>query len=414
VRMQYDDSYFKGILTIGAYGRAGSGLLLSLLDGHPNCIGFQDTILSGYQNWWDTVNDHSGQYLMNDWLDLYQVIFDPRFIHPTRVPPAAGNDFGNFSNMIGNRQSETKDIYVPKERFSRCLSHLVRRNEGETASSFFKKLHWALSYALDKPLMRDTIIVHGATNGSPHRFDFMRSGFRNVWNILMVRDPVIGNYARIKLLIESNDGKAKEQFVRVIRMMQDYYLSQIGWEECTRAVRHEDLKHLPHKTLEKIIEWIGIPWDDSLLQSTFLGKKWYFSQSRFHMKPFDTEAISSTRYTHLFTPFDRYRIAVCFRKLYAAWGYEMPEKPHNTNILLSFLTRFKIEQLTGSRLGQIMAARMQLIRFLVIPRFLFNKREVLRALIGVNLLNMILKCAGKEKYHDTLSKHIIPLLVIIK
>ena len=91
MRIQYDDSCFKGILTIGAYGRAGSGLLLSLLNGHPNCIGFQDTILSGYQNWWDTVNDHSGQYLMNDWLDLYQAIFDPRFIHPSKLPEGRGS-----------------------------------------------------------------------------------------------------------------------------------------------------------------------------------------------------------------------------------------------------------------------------------------------------------------------------------
>lgn len=408
MRIQYDDSYFKGILTVGAYGRAGSGLLLSLFDGHPNCIGFQDTILSGYQDWWNSLKSNKGSYVMEDFLDLYQVIFDPTFIHPSRVPPGAGNDFGNFSNMIGNKQVGTKDIYVPKERFSQCLSYLVRRNQEETASSFFKKLHFALSYALGKPLTRDTIIVHGATNGHPKRFDFMRSGFRNVWNILMVRDPVIGNYARIKLWIELNDGKPEEQFIRVINKMGHYYLSQIGWEECTKAVRLEDLKHSPNKTLEKIIKWIDVPWDDSLLQSTFLGKKWYFSQSEIHMKPFNTETISSKRYTHLFSPFDRYRIAICFRKLYDAWGYEVPIRPQNMNLLLNFLTRFKIEQLAGSRTGQIMRARMKLIRFLAIPRF--TEKEVLRKLIGENLLNMILKRAGKEKYSARLSKYIIPLL----
>ena len=47
----YRDNIFKGVLTVGAYGRAGSGLLLSLLDGHPDFINFQDTILSGYQDW---------------------------------------------------------------------------------------------------------------------------------------------------------------------------------------------------------------------------------------------------------------------------------------------------------------------------------------------------------------------------
>ena len=171
----YSEDLFKGVLTVGAYGRAGSGLILSLLDGHPNCINFQDTILSGYQNWWNSLKSNNGSYVMEDFLDLYQVIFDPTFIHPTRVPPGGGNDFGRYSNMIGSNKNGTKDIYVPKERFTRWLLKNINNDSQETASSFYKKLHFALAYALEKPISDRTIIVHGATNGYPYRFNFLRT-----------------------------------------------------------------------------------------------------------------------------------------------------------------------------------------------------------------------------------------------
>lgn len=405
----YKDNLFKGVLSIGAYGRAGSGLLLSLLDGHPDCINFQDTILSGYQDWWNSLKSNKGSYVMEDFLDLYQVIFDPTFIHPSRAPSGAGNDFGRFSNMIGNSITGTKDIYVPKESFTRCLSQIVNQNSQETASSFFKKLHVALAFALDKPISDKTIIVHGATNGHPYRFDFLRSGFRNNWNILMVREPVVGHYASIMTLKEENKVKQEDLLLIAIAYMRLYYLSQLGWENCTKSVKIEDLHHSPKETLKKIINWIDIPWDDCLLQSTFLGEKWLFKPNKIYMKPLNPEIITTKKYAHLFTSFDHYRIAICFRKLYTTWGYKFPSQPLSLKLLLRLFSPFKIEKLSGSNLAKRFSVRKMLFMSLFSPTIL-SKRDLIYNLLGKDLTNILLRSTGRKSHQVRLSKSIIELL----
>jgi len=408
----YNDIMFKGVLSIGAYGRSGSGLLLSLLDGHPDCVNFQDTILSGYQDWWSSLKSNKGSYVMEDFIDLYQVIFDPTFIHPSRIPPGAGNDFGKYSNMVGSVITGSKDIYVPKERFTHCLSQIVNQNSHETSSSFFKKLHIALAFALDKPISDRTVIVHGATNGTPQRLDFLTSGFRNNWNLLMVREPVIGHYAQINHWIEENDKDKPENLLpRAIIMMRSYYLALTGWENCTKAIRLEDLHHAPIETIKKIINWVNIPWDDCLLEPTFLGRKWFFSQKEIYKKTFNPDIINSKKYQYLFSASDNYYIARCFKRLYDCWGYSLPTVPNNQlKLIIRFFSSFKIENSFKSSVQKIIFTRMLLIMSLInITKN--SKKALLEKIVGERALNKILSSMGKESYYkNCLSKKIIPLL----
>ena len=143
---EYNKNLLKKIIVVGAYGRAGSGLLLSLLDSHPNIINFQDVALSGYQDWWDSLEYHDGIYVMNDFIDLFYVIFEPTFKHPSRTPPAIGNDYGRYSNFIGNNLDPQQKIYVPLSQFKECLSQIV--SKVETSSEFYRKVHYSLAFAL--------------------------------------------------------------------------------------------------------------------------------------------------------------------------------------------------------------------------------------------------------------------------
>ena len=417
--IHFNDNYFNGVLTVGSYGCSGSGLLLSLLDGHPNCIGFQDTLLAGYQDWWNSLNEKKGHIVLEDFLDLYQGMFDPSFVHPTRTPPGCGDNLGLFSNFIKNEEFGVKEISVPKEPFVECLSNIVNFDLDENASSFFKKIHFALAYALNKPISSDTLIVHGSTNAHPYRFEFKRSGFRNVWNLLMVRDPVIGHYALIKRWIEDQSTawshKPENFMTETLYYMRSFYENIEGWEHCTKAVRLEDLHKYPKKTLTKIIDWVDIPWDDSLYQSTFLGIEWYFSNKAIHRKPFNTEIISRSRYSHLFTPLENHLLSMSVYELYKKWKYDLPNRPLIIDYFLSILglfKRFKIEKLNRMRFSKIVDARIILIKMLVASLLTFglSKRSKLYKLLGRDLTNRLLRSAEKRIHPVQLPKSIIELL----
>ena len=231
----------------------------------------------------------------------------------------------------------------------------------------------------------------------------------------MVREPVIGHYARIRNWYEENNGEPEEYLERNIRFMKFFYLSQLGWENCTKAVKVEDLHHSPKETLDKIINWIDIPWHECLLQSSFLGVNWLFQPNKIYMEPFNPEIISIKKYTHLFTPLDHYRIAICFRKLYSAWGYKFPDKPTRLKLLLGIFSSFKIERLGGSTLLQRLKVRkmivVQLFNLELDPYLSYlSKRHILYMLLGKDLTNRILLITGSKIHQARLSNSIIELL----
>jgi len=417
--MNYNDNMFKGVLTVAAYGCSGSGLLLSLLDDHPNCIGFQDTLLGGYQDWWNSLNEKKGYIVLEDFLDLYQVMFDPAFEHPTRIPPGVGNTFGLFSNLIENEEFGIKEISVPKEPFVECLYNIVNPDLDENAAGFFKKIHFALAYALNKPISSETLIVYGSGNNHPYRCEFKKSGFRNVWNLLIVREPVIGHYAMIKRWLEDLStpwSHIPDNFMIETLYYMNYYFKNIeGWEHCTKAVKLEDLHKYPKKTLTKIIDWVDIQWNDSLYQSTFLGIKWHFSNKAIHAKPFNPEIISRNRYSHLFTPLENHLLSMSVYKLYKKWKYDLPNQPLIINYFLSIFglfNRFKIEKINKIPFSKIVVARIIIIKMLIAPLLTFglSKRSILYKLLGRDLTNRLLRSAEKKMHPVELSKSITELL----
>ena len=371
--IEYNKNFFKKIIVVGAYGRAGSGLLLSLLDSHPNIINFQDVALSGYQDWWDSLEYHDGIYVMNDFIDLFYVIFEPTFKHPSRTPPAIGNDYGRYSNFIGNNLDPQQKIYVPLSQFKECLSQIV--SKVETSSEFYRKVHYSLAFALNKKINHDTIILHGATNATPQRLNFIyNGGFERIWHILMVRDPVYGHFAQINHWIEEKEDRKSELFLPdAINMMLKYNLMLNGWEESSIALKLEQLHKHPKETLKKLIIWLEIPWNDSLLESTFLGKRWQFSNNEKYSEVFNLNRISPDKYNFILNKNDYKLFSLIFHKLYKTWEYDYSIN-NNNHLLVCFFSKFKIEIYFKHNFKSYIRNRKFLI--LTFFRILFKKNKI--------------------------------------
>ena len=58
--------------------RSGSGLMQSLLDGHPNTVATPDCILMGFYEFWDQHGHQPAQELLSSFIDYYACLFDAR------------------------------------------------------------------------------------------------------------------------------------------------------------------------------------------------------------------------------------------------------------------------------------------------------------------------------------------------
>lgn len=110
------------------------------------------------------------------------------------------------------------------------------------------------------------------------------------------------------------------------------------WNEL--EVRFEDLKLHPVDELQKICEWIKIPWKDSLLQTTAFGKP----SSLGTVKGFDLKPLIN-KHEIFWSEFDRFRLCLImggFQKKYG-YFYEDCTKFSRTELWEMFLKKFRFQ-----------------------------------------------------------------------
>ena len=87
-----------------------------------------------------------------------------------------------------------------------------------------------------------------------------------------------------------------------------------------RAVRLEDLHANPKKTLNAICGWLGIPWHESLMESTFNGIKYWNVAGSIQTSGFNQD-ITAEAFKSFISPFDRWRLELLFHDRFSAFGY---------------------------------------------------------------------------------------------
>lgn len=334
------DANLNSIISICYYGRSGSVFLQSLLDDHPNLIAFPGTYLMGYQEWWDSLSEHGSTFCAEEFLRDYKVIFDPE--HVSEQPLAGcGESAGLGLNFHKAGEYEDRHIKVDRPLFEKALFELVQESHQESASSFFKKLHFALAKALGKSVNERTKIVFSLHSPALRRSKFIIKDFEDRKFIHVIRDPVTAAYSLYKHYEWNgfNIGLAG-----VIAAM-NAFAPISGEDENSRAVKLEDLHFAPRETLNKICNWINIEWSDTLLESTFLGVKWGNMAGTERVSGFN-QVIPNKTHSDICSELDRARLAWVFGPLYKKWCYHRPDLHVR---FYDFFRRFQIEKTCNLR-----------------------------------------------------------------
>ena len=119
------------------------------------------------------------------------------------------------------------------------------------------------------------------------------------------------------------------------------------WDE--RTIKFEELKRNPREILTSLCQWWGIPFSDSLLETTFHGEKAFYGNiTGFDIRP------AYNLYEEYFTVFDRMRICLAAGSFQKKYGY-----PYLNSLSFSrrelqemFLKDFRWEELPGATNGK--------------------------------------------------------------
>lgn len=300
------------VVAILFLGRSGTIFLGSLFDDHPQVLMFPGTQLSFYEDFWERQgkNAPSTEILIRQFCAYFACFFDVYAYSPVILGNQPSYELG-FDEM-GSEKNEQAEIN--KEKFIAVLSFVLSNITCPDFKTFFQAIHVAFTIIVNRSAQLDKarlpVIVYALHQNSQQSVDNFCANFPKTKMLHMLREPfqAIGSH------FQHNN--------YCCHILQDFYFEAFPKAEIekSKGIKLEDLHNKPHITLKKIAHWIGIDWSDSLLESTYNGKKWWNVKSAERFNGFHKMALSK-KYVKFYSKFDLYRLKLLYAKRLLLWGY---------------------------------------------------------------------------------------------
>ncbi len=373
----FDPRRIRRLVSVHYYGRSGSLFLQSLLDGHPDVLMFPADYLGGFRIFWDNFGELAAADLVSAFLGNYRILFDADC--PDEVI-GVGQFLGRDYDFAAMGEGRDERLEVDRHIFTTALIQALAfevddlSNQRVSRKFFFQALHVAYAEALGREFRSpNPLIVFQAHNLDVTVIDRLFEDFYPHYRFLhTVREPIQTlaswyrhmfegtGYADLELA-ENALGRSLDHAKPIL---SHYYLCLKGgaegdsdivdWDaENSAAVRLDDLHLAPRPTLERLCDWLDIPWHEVLMQSTFAGRTWHWTTGGRTLSGFQQDTISD-RHSAIVGPLDRLRLRFFLADKCAAWGYPLPGAYHWPPLrLLAFvlwLLPFRMETLLWTRL----------------------------------------------------------------
>jgi hypothetical protein len=328
----FDIAGMQSAVAICTYGGSGSMLLASYLDGHDDVIAlpvlFSQAIYPFFQ--------HYQSLPLRDKLLAYPFFSEPNF-----------DDF--------ERSFSRDDTRIRAVHYYAAVDALLKVYGDRPASflqsrrTFFVFVHVAHCVALGRhPAIAAPLIVYGQhiwDDDLATRFveDFQQARF-----IHTVRDP-ISNCSRHLARYTGNCLAA----ALVVSHLTYADVPHTGMEHRTRAIRFEDLHLHLGETMRSLAAWLGLPYQNALLESSFNGVPYVATRGTSTWSgPRPEQAVRDTKNVS-FT--DRSLLYAVLYEDFVAWNYPCPKAFAHASVrvlvaLLFLLLPMRIEIITAKLL----------------------------------------------------------------
>jgi len=324
----YNVAAMNRVVAICYWGRSGSILLASYLDGHDNVVmlpSIRGHFIYGFFERYTTLS-----------------LWDKLIAYPFFVSEYEPFFQGNFAIQAVDYYAAVKAIF---EVFGNWSPEFL-----ESRRAFFQFVHVAYSLALGRhPAIPEPIMVY-----AQHEWDGVMAGrlvedFPEARFIHTVRDPIAAFDRRFDDGFRRRpDSPSLPLYVACSLVERDG--PHPGMESRTRAIRFEDLHCDTAETLRRLVGWLGLPFQASLLESTFNGTPYVverngkvWSGQRPEQAQRSSENISFV---------DRALIFALLYDNFATWNYPCPKifsRPFVRGItcMLLLLIPMKMEVITA-------------------------------------------------------------------
>ena len=306
------------------FGRSGTGLLHSLIDGHPEVSTLPSIYFSEFfdHNTWKKIIVGGWEEMADRFTRIYAVLFDPFSTTPIA---SKGNQ---FINNIGQKEGVTnvgikKDevVSVDKKIFIKELKQLIDCHDRLDPFTFFKLVHSAYEKTLHNHNEKKMIFYHIHNPNFYAQLNFLRLAPNTKW-LMMVREPLQSCESWVKKSFDNNNYLtiAYTIFQMLFEVDQPIFRNNnsIG-------VRLEDLKEYPKKTIPALCSWLGIKENENLYQMTAQGKKWWGDPNspdytKDGMNPFGKTSINR-KLGSVFSMNDQFILRTLFYPFSLRFGY---------------------------------------------------------------------------------------------
>ena len=306
------------------FGRSGTGLLHSLIDGHPEVSTLPSIYFSELFDHftWKKITAGGWEEMADRFAAIYAVLFDAS--SSTRVP-TKNNQFidniGQKEGMINLGINKDEVASVDKKVFIDELKRLMDCYNRLDAIIFFKLVHSAYEKTLQDYKKKKLIFYHIHNPDTYAQLNFLRLAPNANW-LMMVREPLQSCESWIKKGFFDNDYKIIA--ARIFQMLFELDLA-IFRNKNSIGVKLEDLKEHPKKTIHALCRWLGIDEKDSLYQMSVQGKKWWGDPTsqdytKDGMNPFGKSSINR-KLGSVFSKNDQFILRTLFYPFSVRFGY---------------------------------------------------------------------------------------------
>jgi len=336
------------ILVITYYGRSGSWFLHSLFDNHPDILSTPAPYLTRFFHWHERNKDITEtSVLIENFIRDFNIFFD------------STTELAKECRLDSMGINEDTSLEINKDLFRETLFSLLKNLPCPNANEFFIAIHEAYAISFGNDVRNKKYIVFQMHHPSYLNANQLLRVFKNVVFIHTIREPLSGFLSLFNHLTNGNVLKYRRSYIvnNIWGLMAGPFPLCDSSKARSIGVRLEDLHKDPKHTMLMLAKSIDLTWNNSLLESTFGGLKWWNNADTIKVSGFNKETTRKNRYKHYLWSIDNDRLLSLLSPIYKALGYNTL-KFHDSFIFKIFLPflilfPFKIEYLSflGSILG---------------------------------------------------------------
>ena len=339
-RKKLNHSLPKNVIALIHFGRSGTGLLHSLVDNHSEVSSLPSIYFSEFfdgENW-KKITSKGLDGLIENFIDSYPVFFDSRSSFPVPSNADLIESLGVREGMTNLGENKNEFLIVDKNKFRTLCKDLLSQYEYVDQITFFKIIHVVYEKIINKEKTFKNNIFYHIHNPDPYaKLNFIRSAPETKW-LMTARNPVENCESWISEPF-FNDSTYERVALRIVTMLFDIDNTIFVGKNAV-AVRLEDLKEKPQKTIKSLCKWIGIKEEKSLYQMTAQGKRWWGDKTTPNMTAFGK--VNKSKVGNIFSANDIYILKTLFYPFCVKFKYvddNMEKFKHDLKIIRPMLDK---------------------------------------------------------------------------